>query len=331
MSCSCDNVLTLNGNNCDCHTPTYSVDPTYTGINVNIAVIEQKINVIKEEDAHIIELTPKYISYATFQALFYRQSTDFHPLTGVIGTEWQPFLSNAARQILYSSFSNANEQFGSYHLDFNLYNTITTGYENDLSISMDCWDTCSIVDFTTTLGNIKYLTDIGNECNIKCSITLDDFFNGLEVQGLVIDTVTGLPLDPSGNSIIYTGLVNAIITANFRSCTPGVKDIKIKWPFLINFNSVIQATADGSNNHVNGLPAVDGSNNTWPNIYFGEDASGSKTVPTVYRSPGLAYDTVDSSGNPAVKGAAGNTNPTKLPSYGRYTAYNYSSIKIKYN
>jgi len=328
MSCACD--IELNVNNCNCHSATYTEDPTYTGINVNVAVIEQKMNVIKEEDANIIDLSPVYISYATFQALFYRQATDFQPLNGVIGTQWQPFLSNDARKVLYSSFINENANYGTDYPNFNLYNIITSAYQHDLSIPIDCWDTCSVIEFTTTLGSINYLTDIGNQCNIKCSITLDDFFNGLEAQGLVMDATTGLPLDASDNTLIYTGLVNAVITANFRSCTPGVKDIKIRWPFLINFNSVTESTADGSYNHVDGIADI--SNNVYPHIYFGEDATGNKLIPTTYRSPGLAYDTVDSTGLPAKNNGTGtNTNPKKIPDYGRYTAYTYSSIQIKYN
>jgi hypothetical protein len=140
-----------------------------------------------------------------------------------------------------------------------------------------------------------------------------------------MDATTGLPLDTSNNTIIYTGLVNAIITANFLSCTPGVKDIKITWPFLINFNSVTKSTADGSFNHVDGNADI--SNNFYPHIYFGEDASGNKLTPTVYRSPGLVYDTVDSTGLPAKNNGPGNnTNPKKIPNYGRYTAYTYASI-----
>jgi len=334
MSCSCDSGINDNRTDCvNCRVPYYTADPTYSGISVDVAVIEQKMNVIKEEDAHIIDLTPAYLSYASFQAMFYKQSSDFNPLTGVIGKEWQPYLSNAARQVLYNSFSNQTSNYASSgvdNVDFNLVNTIKSGYEYDLSIPSECWDTCSILEFNKTLGNIKYLTDIGNECNIKCSITLDDFFNILEAGGLVMDTTTGLPLDPSGGKIIYTGLVNALITATFRSCTPGVKDIKIRWPFMINFNSVTTNTADGSANKVDGI--LEPSSNIWPNIYFVENVDGSKNVPTIYRSSVLAYDTVDSSGNPATNNGIdpNNTNIKGLPNYSRYSAYKYSSIKMQY-
>ena len=329
MSCSCDDVTDCN-KDCNCRVPTYTDDPTFTGISVNVAVLEQKINTIKEEDAHIIELSPTYLSYASFQAMFFRKTAKFLPLNGVTGTEWQKFLSNTERHIVYSDFSDENSNFGwSYDNSFNLSETITAGYEYDLNIPSECWDPCSIIDFTRTLANIKYLTDVGNECNIKCSITLDEFFENLQAQGLVIDPSSGLPLDPSGvlagGHQIYTGLVNALITANFRSCTPGVKDIKIKWPFLINFNSVTPKTADGSKNMVDNI--TEPSNNVWPCINFVENANGGKT--SQKRSPELLYDTVDSSGNARVTEISGNAIPSTIPPYGRYTAYLYSNIHIK--
>ena len=327
MSCSCDEIIVC-PEKCSCNVPTYTEDATYTGINVNVAVLEQKINTIKEEDAHIVQLSPAYISYASFQAMFFKNSTKFNPLNGVYAknTYWQQFLANEYRKVTYSSITNNNDIFENeiHDSSFNLLNTIISSYEYDLNIPSVCWDTCSLIGFTTTLSDIEYLNDVGNECNIKCSITLDDFFVNLEAQGLVMDASSGLPLDPSDNTLIYTGLVNALITANFRSCTPGVKDVKIKWPFLINFNSVTINAADGSFNYANVIDDVGDASNNWPNIYFAEGQDGVKITPVVYRSGGneLLYDTVDVSGNRALLTVGKN-----IPAYSRYNAYLYSAIR----
>jgi hypothetical protein len=332
MPCSCDEVVDC-PIICNCNIPTYTEDATYTGIDVNVAVLEQKINTIKEEEAHIVQLNAQYISYASFQAMFFKNSIKFNPLNGVYAknTYWQEFLANKYRHIVYSSINGSIDTFEQNQIQdesFNLLNTIIRSYEYDLNISSECWDTCSLIEFTTTLSNIVNLTDVGNECNIKCSITLDDFFENLEAQGLVIDASSGLPLDPSGGTLIYTGLVNALITASFRSCTPCVKDVKIKWPFLINFNSVTAQAADGSNNTANFLGSVGDASNNWPNIYFAEGSDGNKTVPVIYRSGGIApnnelrYDTVDISGNRALITVGQN-----IPAYSRYNAYLYSNIR----
>jgi hypothetical protein len=340
MSCSCDDVIKCD-ESCKCYIPTYTVDPTYTGINVNVAVLEQKINTIKEEDSHIIELSPTYLSYASFQAMFFNKCNKFTSLDNVEGTAWQQFVANLNRNIVYSSLTPDREKtinntypWSAYNVNsnlvevsFNLLNVITNGYETDLNIPSECWDACSVLEFSRTLGNIKYLTDVGNECNIKCAMTLDEFFENLEAQGLVIDSSNGLPRDTSSNKIVYTGLVNALITANFRSCTPGVKDIKIKWPFLINFNSVTPRTADGSNNMVNNIPEPSG--NKWPNINFYTDADGSYNKLLNYRSPELKYDTVDISGVAYVKDSSSSKIPVHIPAYSRYSAYLYSTIGVK--
>uniref|UniRef100_A0A6C0HGA1 Uncharacterized protein n=1 Tax=viral metagenome TaxID=1070528 RepID=A0A6C0HGA1_9ZZZZ len=330
MSCSCDDTSEECNKACDCRIPSYTNDTNFTGITVNVAVLEQKINTIKEEDSHIIELSPTYLAYASFQAMFYRQTDKFIPLNGVSGSIWQQFLANFNRQVVYSSFSSENANFGwTYDNVFNLAQTITAGYVHDLEVPIECWDPCSVIEFTTTLGGIQYLTDVGNQCNIKCSITLDDFFDNLQAQGLTIDSATGLPLDPQGLAsnppvrIIYTGLVNALITANFRSCTPGVKDIKVKWPFLINFNSVTPATAAGGPNMVDGINEPLG--NIWPWINYVDNG----TVPTTQlRSPELLYDTVDTTGMPYTNNVdfPNSIIPSNIKPYGRYTAYLYSSI-----
>lgn len=340
MSCSCDDVLNCDSS-CKCYVPIYTTDPNYTGISINVAVLEQKINTIKEEDAHLIELSPTYLSYASFQAMFFNKCNKFVSLDNVQGYAWQQYVSNLKRNIIYSSLNSEQEiasaafPWASYDpnvssvLDtcFNLLKVITDGYETDLNIPSECWDACSVLEFTRTLANIKYLTDIGNECNVKCAITLDEFFDNLAAQGLEIDASNGLPLDASGNNVVYTGLVNALITANFRSCTPGVKDIKIKWPFLINFNSVTPHTADGSNNMVDGIPEPSG--NVWPNINFYTDADGSYNPLTDYRSPELKYDTVDTSGVAYVSDSCGNKIPVHIPAYSRYSAYLYSTIIVR--
>ena len=332
MSCSCDDNSEECNKQCACRVSSYTTDSTYSGITVNVAVLEQKINAIKEEDSHIIELSPTYLSYASFQAMFYRQTIKFLPLNGVTGSAWQIFLANAFRNIVYSSFSSENANFGwTFDNSFNLFETISAGYEYDLSIPLACWDACSLIEFTNTLSGIQYLTDVGNQCNIKCSMTLDEFFDTLQAQGLVIDPSSGLPLDPAGLAatppqyIIYTGLVNALITANFRSCTPGVKDIKIKWPFLINFNSVSPDTAYGilQNNMVDDIQEP--NNNVSPCINFVDDGT---TPTTKLRSPELKYDTVSTLGKPYTNRIdfPNSVIPSQIPAYGRYTAYLYSNI-----
>jgi len=292
-------------------------DPTFNGYSVDIAVIQQNLNTIVIKDAYVIELSPVYLSYASFQALFYRDGRTFNPLKSINNIFSKPLINNEYRTIIKSPFENIIDT------SFNLLTTIITAYEEDLHISTECWDTCTFMNFSTTISKIKSLNDMTGDCNhnIKCSITLDEFFDNLEAQGLVIDPSSGLPLDPSGNSgVIYTGLVAANITANFHSTTPDVKDVHIKWPFLVNFDSYTDPS---------------GGNTIWPKFYWVEDINGTST--SVKRSDtGLKQSAVyDISGTQAYISdtkvgfprQAFDLSGIHYPTYNRYTSYQYSNIK----
>jgi len=297
-------------------------DPNYKGYFVDIAVLQQDLNTIVNSDAYLITLSPVYVSYASFQALFYRNSLHFNPLKNALNNILaQPLISNNFRRVIESPFETSELL---YDGSFNLLKILITAYEEDLGIPTECWDRCAFMNFSSTISSIKNLNDMAGNCgsNIKCSITLNEFFDNLEAQGLVIDPSSGLPLDPSGNSgVIYTGLVAANITANFHSTTPCVKDVQIKWPFLVNFNSYTDPS---------------GGNTIWPKIYWVEDINGNAT--TIPRSDAaLKQPTVnDVDGTPAFVSNAligfprlafTDSSGVNYPSYNRYTAYQYSSIK----
>lgn len=292
---------------CNGYSSPATIDPNYQGYNVEVAVLQQDMNEIKEENAHIVQLSPVYLSYASFQAMFYKSGNKFSPLYNLTTNYYNEFLANEYRKIVV----NPTYQSG-YDISFNLLDTIIKYYEEDLAIPYQCWDICSFIEFNKILSPIKLLTDVGNSCNIKCSITLDQFFDNLEAQGLKIDNVSGLPLDPSGNTSIYTGLVSAIITANFKSTTPNVRDIKIRWPFMINFASFTRANSNGKQNN-------------WPFYYWVENETynTSTKIGTTYRSPQLAINTVIPNGS----GELVPNNTAGIATYNRYSAYLYSNIK----
>ena len=100
-----------------------------------------------------------------------------------------------------------------------------------------------------------------------------------------------------------------------------LKDVQIKWPFLINFNSYTDPS---------------GGNTIWPKYYFVEDINGNST--SVKRSDtGLKQTTVnDISGTLAwssdttvgfPRQAFNDLNGVHYPTYNRYTAFQYSFIK----
>jgi len=301
---------------------TLTDDPTYQGYFVDIAVLQQDLNtIISSEDIYTINLSPVYLSYASFQALFYKNGLNFNPSKYACNNILaQPLIGNNYRRVIESPFETDELLYDS---SFNLLKTLITAYEQDLCILSECWDRCTFMNFSTTVSKIKCLTDMAGDCgnNIKCSITLNEFFDNLQAQGLIMDPSSGLPLDPSGNSgVIYTGLVAANITAIFHSTTPEVNDVQIKWPFLVNFDSYTDPS---------------GNNTIWPKIYWVEDINGNIT--SLPRSDSaLKQSTVfDISGTSAYVSdakvgfprTAFDLSGIHYDAYNRYTAHQYSFIK----
>ena len=334
----------------------YTIDQTWAGYVVDIAVLQQDMNTITKPDTYIVNLDPMYISYAGFKALFYGNGTTFSPrvnssnikYTGQIVTTNKTgaeYVLNSRRVISLTPTDCGQCQL-QLDASFNLLQTLLMAYESDLKIATECWDTCSLMEFYSIIDKIKALTDITGDCGpgVKCSLTLDEFFNQLEMQGLKMGgDPYYLPLDPSGINVtvassippytlrqsVYPGLVTAVITANFHSTTPDVKDVQVRWPFLLNFISVINQ--DISNNKIYTDPSygvidssfsnpIDVSYNIGPYPIF---MFQNGNVNEGYRSPDLSYNTVDFSNNVFV--------PTDkvtglYPDYTRYTAQSFSKI-----
>jgi hypothetical protein len=324
----------------------YTNDNTYAGYVVDIAILQTTLNTISEpKDIYTLNLNPVFLSYAGFKALFYNNGVHFSPMPHLSDTTihkiGSKYTLNSARTIS----TNATE-CGRCELNidgsFNLLAALLQAYTTDLNLATECWETCSLMEFYNTVSQVKGLTDITGPCGLTvlCALTLDEFFGQLEMQGLKMSGKPWyLPMDPSNINVfagdkrpsIYPGLVTAVITANFHSTTPGVKDLQVRWPFVINFNSV--AYVDGSANtykdlsgniNNNGTPKPGGS---YPFYYYIDNnfttgATPSATVPSYYRSGDLSSSTVDICNNVFIpRDVSG-----QFPEYNRYSANRYSGI-----
>lgn len=292
----------------------YTTDLTYGGYVVDVAILQEDMNTITRPDVYTINLTPVYLSFAGFKAMFYRNGQKFQPMSGLYRfASSKEFVLNEYRTIY-----NYTPECGQCDLQldgsFNLLTALLTAYQQDLGFSTECWDTCSLMEFYSIIDKIKALTDITGECGtgVKCSITLDEFFAQLEMQGLLMDPSNNLPIDPSSNNGVYPGLVTAVITANFHSTTPGVKDVVVKWPFIINFGSFNNATAIADNLGISG--------GTYPVYYYIDNDF------ITFRSPDLSFNTVDVDVVNDILVAKEASSTLKLPAYDRYHAEWYSKI-----
>jgi len=321
----------------------YTNDNTYAGYVVDIAILQTTLNTISEpKDIYTLNLNPVFLSYSGFKALFYNNGVHFSPMPHLSDTTihkiGSKYTLNSARTISTNATDCARCEL---NLDgsFNLLAALLQAYTTDLNLATECWETCSLMEFYNTISQVKGLTDITGPCGLTvlCALTLDEFFGQLEMQGLKMSGPPWyLPIDPSntalrsdGKSSVYPGLVTAVVTANFHSTTPGVKDLQVRWPFVINFNSV--SYMDGSRNMIkdvsgNGV-GKDCSGGVYP-VYlyidnnFTTGSTPSADPPSYYRSGDLSSSTVDLCNNVFYPRSVNG----KFPEYNRYSANRYSGI-----
>lgn len=237
----------------------------YSGITVDVAVMEQGVpTVVGDDDSHILTLSTKKITYCDWKAIFYKDNLEFSPQylyqsdtykSDVSSNAYLDYYINNSNRLLSSSSLVNNISFKLDH-KFILEEILLQCYMADLNMPANCWDTCSRIEFQKSLSNIKTLLDVGGSCNVNCSLTIDEFFNLLESRGLTISKYSGLPLDisaglpyegatsatatlDSSGAVILKQTVSTVITAKFASSTPNVKDVKVRWPFMIDFSKQV--------------------------------------------------------------------------------------------
>lgn len=204
---------------------------------VDIATMQETFSAVELNRAFVINLGVIDISYVTFRDLFFSTNSEFTPnLQAAIASsnDFSKYILNKSQKVILES--------GDYR-DFRIFNEMLVHYEENLGVTSDCWSSCSLTNFQNNIARQKTLFNVGDGCCIKCSLTLDEFFSAIEQQGV----------DMSGDAAPdSTGLRNldevipkdtdkkpiAVVTALFASTTPGVPDVKVIWPYAVDFTNV---------------------------------------------------------------------------------------------
>ena len=181
-----------------------------TSVSVNIASIETVLNNIQNKPIHVITLNHIDISYNIFRNIFF-------PNNNVFSFNLRGAINNLGNLTL---LSNNNQVIATTDVSFNIYENIISFYENYVG-PRNYWDSCSLGNFQKILSRQKTLFNSNNLCNIKCSITLNDFFNSIEQQGIDLSNVfqNGFRIINNAVPIDQTKKPIAVITSKFTSTT----------------------------------------------------------------------------------------------------------------
>jgi hypothetical protein len=189
-------------------------------ITLDIAVLCQEYSPIEVacNNNHIIELDEILITEDIFKQIFYPYGENF-------GIDKKISLTNAAFK--YITFLppcrtiNCGEPFS-------LLEQIILNIESDLNVTRNCFATCTLIELSKELSNIKSLSDI-NCCNIICSIPWSNIVNIIRN-----DYVTRDPLNPLKQTLLVisvifktpnSAILPTIIKFKYRM------DINVKWVF----------------------------------------------------------------------------------------------------
>ena len=103
---------------------------------------------------------------------------------------------------------------------FSLLEEIIKNIEDDLNVSRNCFTTCSLIELTNDLSNIKTLCDI-NCCSLLCCLTWSNVLSVLKDYNLANNT-----------NIIYKPLF--VVNVVFKTPNPNVKPTIIKFNYRLS-------------------------------------------------------------------------------------------------
>lgn len=282
---SANNYLTINVKELISLLPrAWTSTITYT-YYTEFAVLCNEMTRINKNTAEYYNFTPIDISYADFHSLFFPNNSYFTLNTTNYGkNKISP--SNLKTYITINTqteriYFNEDLTVPPQDISFNLLSKVLSHYQYNMSSQY--WSIESTIQINRQLSSLKTIFNFQEKCcnntihkypeedKCKCKskcinssscaeknstkITIDDFFNMFEAQGIEMATTNsftpapiaaaGLPIDAKTSTMKYT----AILTLYLRSNNSNVHDIGFKMPFLINFSGSMPKSLTDMNNY----------------------------------------------------------------------------------
>lgn len=260
-----------------------------SNINYNyytdFAVLCNELTHINKNTAEYYNFAPIDISYADFHTLFFPNNSYFTLNINNYGkykinpTNLSKYITiNAQTQEIYL---NDDLTVPPTELSFNLLSSVLNHYQYNMS--SQCWSIESTIQINRQLSSLKTIFNFKEKCGgrgrkyeeeeedchcqRKCNngtcreknntkITIDDFFNMYEAQGIAMstdnsyNTFTSTPISAIGLPFdAYTTKYTAILTLYLRSNNSNVSDIGFRMPYLIDFSNSMPKNANPNTNN----------------------------------------------------------------------------------
>ena len=207
----------------------------FSGVVIDIALMAEDVPLIQEDSSTTRYLSPIDVNYNQFHNLFYFNNGGFSPNTTLANVH--PFTSILDNDNKVISDANGKQK------KYVLMEELMQHYEEHLEESPACWDVCSRVEFEKKVSAVKSLFDVG-VCNVKCSMSLDEFFNSLQAHDIDINPNTGMPTLRAQEKRVIAVVTTKFVSANTGGGDDnGVPDFNVSWPFRIDFRACLREPA----------------------------------------------------------------------------------------
>lgn len=152
---------------------------------VTIAAVGEDLPGISVEElgTHVITLDPIDLNASEFRQLFYPNGNSFD-FSGC-----DVALSDQLRnKITLNKLSYDNGQ-----CKLNLRGMIVGNASDDLDVSVECWEDCSVINLERQIARLRTILDVGGNCPKVCALSYCEYLDVLKELGVaVVDMTTGV-------------------------------------------------------------------------------------------------------------------------------------------
>ena len=194
---------------------------------VDVAALSEKLTPIVQETGHVVNTTYIPIGIVEFKNLFYSVDGEHFQINQAVCNQHN--LTTETKE-LYNKISFSNKfSSGPPVQSFNLIEHVIKKYEEDLGVSRECWEPCSVIEMEALLGGLAAICDVGDGCQVDCALKWS------EVEAILtqkrVSSCYGESLVPPDCAVREILVISVIL----KSSNPDVQNCTVKFRFAVDW------------------------------------------------------------------------------------------------
>ena len=198
-----------------------------TSTVVDVAAISQKLSPVVKETGHVVNTTYIPIGVTEFKNLFYSVDGEHFQLNRTICN--QPKVTQETKVLYEKTRFNNKFVAGPSIQRFNLIEHVIQKYEEDMGVTRECWEPCSVIDLEAVLGGLASICDVGDGCQVDCALKWS------EIESILTQKRTSLCYGESELSADCAVREILVISVILKSSNPDVQNCTVKFRFSVDW------------------------------------------------------------------------------------------------